>query len=73
MDFEGWMTDHTRSLQGITDDEVLMLVSYLEKMIPTQAHQGIDGDQTRKEQGNLADRNGGHHVMQKWLKLGNDD
>ena len=39
------------SLQGITGDEVMMLVSELEKMVPQQAHKWIDGGQTRKEQG----------------------
>ena len=53
MEFEGWITDYTKgSVQGITDDEVKLLVSDMEKMIPRQAHQLIDWDQTKKQQGN---------------------
>ena len=53
MEFLGWITDCTKgSLQGITDDEVMTILSDLEKMIPRQAHQWIDWDQTREQQGN---------------------
>ena len=52
MEFTGWITDYTKSsIQGITDDEVMTLVSDLEKMVPRQAHKWIDWSQTRKEHG----------------------
>ena len=37
------------SIQGITDDEVLIRERHLERMVPRQAHKWIDWDQTRKE------------------------
>ena len=53
MEFKGWIADYTRGgLQGIANERVLKLIMDLEKMIPRQAHQWIDWDQTRKEQGN---------------------
>ena len=52
MEFKGWVTDSAKSsIQGITDDEVLILVRDLKRMVPRQAHKWIDWDQTRKEQG----------------------
>ena len=52
MEFKGWVTDYSKSsIQGITDDEVATLVSGLQRMAPQQAHNWIDLDQTRKEQG----------------------
>ena len=54
---EGWRSkDGLQIIQkvvfkGIIDDEVLMLVSDLEKMVPRRAHKWSDWDQTRKEQG----------------------
>ena len=53
MEFEGWFTDYTRSsFQRITNEEVMVMIVDLEKMLPSQFHQYIDWDHSRKEPGN---------------------
>ena len=51
MEFTCWVIVNTKStIQGIIDDEALILVNKLGKMMP-QLHKSIDWDQARKEQG----------------------
>ena len=53
MEFKGWVTDYTRSsFEGITLNEVMLFVVYLQKMVPEEVHHYIERNQTRTEQGN---------------------
>ena len=50
MEFKGWTTDCTRSsFQGI-NEEVMVFIVDLQKLILGQFHQYIDWNQSRKEQ-----------------------
>ena len=52
MKFKVWVTDYSKSsLQGITDDELKKFLDDLRRMVPQQAQQWSDWDQTKKEQG----------------------
>ena len=52
MEFKGWVTDYTRSsFHGITNEEVMVFIVDLLKIIPGQFHWYIDWDKSRKEQG----------------------
>ena len=52
MEFKVWVTHYSKSsFQGVTVDEVMKLLSDLERMVPQQAQKWIDSDQTKKEQG----------------------
>ena len=53
LEFKGWITDYTRSsLQGMTHDEVVVLIVDLQKMVPGELNPKIDWDQSKKVQGN---------------------
>ena len=59
MEFKGWITDYTRSsFQGTTNEEVMVFIVELQKIIPGQFHQYIDWDQE------LVDQNDCQHVVQ---------
>ena len=65
VEFKGWVTDCSEgNLQGITDDDVAKLLGYLERMMPHNAQEWIDWDQTKKEQRNLAEEDYGKYVVQ---------
>ena len=57
--------DNTRSsFQGNTDEEVVVFIVDLQKIIPGQFHQHIDCDQSRKEQGNWPTKT----IVNMWFK-----
>ena len=59
MEFKGWITDYTRSsFQGTTNEEVMVFIVELQKIIRGQFHQYIDWDQE------LVDQNDCQHVVQ---------
>ena len=65
----GLPTTQKSSIQGITDDEVLILVRDLERMVPRQAHKSIywaNQERTR----DLADQGDGQYVVQNETNLG---
>ena len=52
-EFKGWVTDNTKSsIQGITDDEVVNLVSDLEKWFHSMPTSGLTGTRPGKDNGN---------------------
>ena len=65
VEFKGWIKDYTRSsFQGITDEEVMVFIVDLQKIMPGQFHQYVDRDQSRKEQGNWTTRT----TVNMWFK-----
>ena len=64
MELKGCITDNTSSFQGITDEEVMVFIVDLQKVIPGQFHQYIDwiNQEGARE---LADQDDCQHVVQE--------
>ena len=66
MEFKGWVTDYKQcSYQGLTETEVSNFINDLHQMVFDPLKKYVDWEQTRTEQGDVANQNYGRHVVQR--------